>query len=152
VRPQLACVRTCALIVTLHHFIVLTCCFPLPAYHISYMHNLPLYTCTAACTTGCTFSCLHACTYGCLHACMDGRRTGSLYPCGACSFVVPLPGTLSFVKKFIALACPSLLAYHITSLLSEMQVILDNSEVWSFTQLVWSVSWVWQPLLVAAYF
>jgi hypothetical protein len=27
----------------------------------------------------------------------DGRRTGSLCPCGACSLVVPLPGTLSFI-------------------------------------------------------
>jgi hypothetical protein len=29
----------------------------------------------------------------------DGRRTGSLCPCGACSLVVPLPGTLSFIQK-----------------------------------------------------
>jgi hypothetical protein len=27
----------------------------------------------------------------------DGRRTGSLCPCGACSLAVPLPGTLSFI-------------------------------------------------------
>jgi hypothetical protein len=29
----------------------------------------------------------------------DGRRTGSLCPCGACSLVVPLPGTLPFIQK-----------------------------------------------------
>jgi hypothetical protein len=29
----------------------------------------------------------------------DGRRTGSLCPCGACSLVVPLPGTLSIIPK-----------------------------------------------------
>jgi hypothetical protein len=37
--------------------------------------------------------------------------------------------------------------------LSDMQVILDNSEVWcssSSPQPVWSVSRVWQPLLAAA--
>jgi hypothetical protein len=29
----------------------------------------------------------------------DGRRTGSLCPCGACSLVVPLPGTLSLIPQ-----------------------------------------------------
>jgi hypothetical protein len=29
----------------------------------------------------------------------DGRRTGSLCPCGACSLVVPLPGTLLLIPK-----------------------------------------------------